>query len=81
MALMTNYMSLPHCRPTVSLQALWFLKEVGEQKNSRATPVCCGYCLNSLVSDCLSLPATLLVAVNEIKKSARQNGLSFYEYG
>lgn len=28
-----------------------------------------------------SLSATLLVAVNEIKKSARQNGLSFYEYG
>lgn len=25
--------------------------------------------------------ATLLVAVNEIKKSARQNGVSFYEYG
>lgn len=30
---------------------------------------------------CSCFAATLLVAINEIKKSARQNGLSFYEYG
>lgn len=30
---------------------------------------------------CSCFTATLLVAVNEIKKSARHNGLTFYEYG
>uniref|UniRef100_H3DE67 Proton-coupled zinc antiporter SLC30A9, mitochondrial n=1 Tax=Tetraodon nigroviridis TaxID=99883 RepID=H3DE67_TETNG len=37
------------------------------------------YCI--LAGSLVSEGATLLVAINEIKKSARQNGLSFYEYG
>lgn len=36
------------------------------------------YCI--LAGSLVSEGATLLVAVNEIKKSARQHGLSFYEY-
>lgn len=32
---MTNYMILPHYRPTVSSQALWFLKEVGDGNKVR----------------------------------------------
>lgn len=36
------------------------------------------YCI--LAGSLVSEGATLLVAVNEIKKSAQQNGLSFYEY-
>lgn len=30
---------------------------------------------------CFLYTATLLVAINEIKKSAHEQGLSFYEYG
>lgn len=30
---------------------------------------------------CFSFSATLLVAINEIKKSAHKHGVSFYEYG
>lgn len=37
------------------------------------------YCTSTSVY--FPFSATLLVAINEIKKSARQNGLSFYEYG
>lgn len=32
---MTNYLILPHYRPTVSSQALWFLKEVGDGNKVR----------------------------------------------
>ncbi|MEQ2189807.1 hypothetical protein GOODEAATRI_029145 [Goodea atripinnis] len=37
------------------------------------------YCI--LAGSLVSEGATLLVAINEIKKSAQQHGMSFYEYG
>lgn len=63
-------------RLTVFWQVPWCQKEV-EYTNK--------YHLNLnffvLRHICCCFSATLLVAINEIKKSARQNGLSFYEYG
>lgn len=39
------------------------------------------YCSAACSQTSASFSATLLVAINEIKRSARQQGLSFYEYG
>lgn len=64
-------------RLTVFWQVPWYQKEVG------LTNILFGFFIYFflLICICFCFAATLLVAINEIKKSARQNGLSFYEYG
>lgn len=65
-------------RLTVFWQVPWCQKEVGLTNVSFTIRI---FHLFVLKCICSCFAATLLVAINEIKKSARQNGLSFYEYG
>lgn len=65
-------------RLTVFWQALWCQKEV---VLTNVSFIILFFDLFGLKCICSCFAATLLVAINEIKKSARQNGLSFYEYG
>lgn len=67
-----------HCRLTVFWRALWCLKEVS-YSNEPTDQI--RYCSAACSQTSVSFSATLLVAINEIKRSARQQGLSFYEYG
>lgn len=72
-------------RLTVFWRALWCLKEVGHFKELIDLRLCLhlGFAILPHVFQFFYFPftATLLVAINEIKKSAKQHGLSFYEYG
>lgn len=67
-------------RLTVFWQVPWCQKEV---RLPNVSVIILIFFLNVFVLKCICscFSATLLVAINEIKKSARQNGLSFYEYG
>lgn len=71
------------CRLTVFWRALWCLKEVGDENETVDFWWHSWQNVDFLNEISFYFPssATLLVAVNEIKKSARQNGVSFYEYG
>lgn len=65
-------------RPTVFWQVPWSQREVSLTNISFIIRI---FHLFELKRSRSCFAATLLVAINEIKKSARQNGLSFYEYG